>query len=579
MPNGRSSAVRSHRRAGPRRRVLPWVIIPLSLVLVGSGLTVGYLWIKEQGCSGSATATVVAPSRTAALLRVLAAQWAETQPKVDGTCASVQIREQEAAVTAQALTQQWDPSTAGPAPDVWVPPSSAWARAAAANSAIADKLLPDRLPSVARTPVVIAMPKQLAETYGWPKSELDWKDLLDKLAGDPVVKIGMSDPATSTAGLLALSSIIDANDDADVDAEELKRVFGLEQRVSIYKPRTEDLFAEYVSGKGETLSAFPALEQDVVKHNEANPSLPLVAVYPKNATTEADHPFLALGTAEWTDEKRQGAAGAFLEFVKGESGRTAVLNEGFRDSNRAAGPALTPAKGVVTKLTALPRAVLLADAISKTVNYWNALTRPANVLLVLDISGSMRGEVPGTGQTKLDLTKAAAAQAVTMFGGESQVGLWVFSAQQQGNNPYRELVKPGKLSEQMGPVDRRKKLDEELGKLTAGGNTGMYDTIWAAHQYIQSTHVPDAENLVVVLTDGADDDQLRGLKLAELVDKLKAADASKIVKIVTIALGRETDSQALTDISAATGMRSYASERSFDIGKVLIAAIFEVKQG
>src|SRR5581483_2627789 len=269
-------------------------------------------------------------------------------------------------------------------------------------SDIADKILPDRLPSVARTPVVIAMPRQLAETYGWPNSDLDWKDLLDKLAADGNVKIGMSDPDKSTAGLLALSSIIDANDDADVDSDELKRVFGLQQKVAVYKPTTEDLLAEYVSSQGKNLNAFPALEQDVVKHNEKNPNLPLVAVYPKNATTEADNPYLELRAASWTDQKRQDAAESFLEFVKGDKGRAAVLAEGFRDSNRVAGPLLTPAKGVVSKLTALPRAVLLADSITKTVFYWNALTRPANVLLAVDVSGSMKVQIPGTGQSRFD---------------------------------------------------------------------------------------------------------------------------------------------------------------------------------
>jgi Ca-activated chloride channel family protein len=352
MPTGRSPGVRSHRRVVPRRRrLLPWLVVPLALALIGSGLTIGYVYLKKTGCSGQATASIIAAPRTAPLLRTLAAQWEQTKPSVNGTCAAVTIREQDTAITAQALTRQWDPASVGQAPDVWVPPSSAWARAAAAQSDIADKLMPDRLPSVARTPVVIAMPKALAETYGWPTADLDWKDLLDKLAADGNVKIGMSDPAGSTAALLALSSIIDANADDEVDSDELKRVLALQQKMAVYKPATEDLFAEYVKGQGKTLTAFPALEQDVVKHNDANPSLPLVAVYPRNNKQEgpeADNPFLALRSASWTDAKRQDAAQSFLEFIKGEKGRNAVLAEGFRDSNRVAGPLLTPAKGVVT---------------------------------------------------------------------------------------------------------------------------------------------------------------------------------------------------------------------------------------
>jgi Ca-activated chloride channel family protein len=577
MPTGRSPGVRSHRRVVPRRRrLLPWLVVPLALALIGSGLTIGYVYLKKTGCSGQATANIVAAPRTAALLRTLATQWEQTKPSVNGTCAAVTIREQDTAVTAQALTRQWDPASEGPAPDVWVPPSSAWARAAAAQSDIADKLMPDRLPSVARTPVVIAMPKQLAETYGWPNSDLDWKDLLDKLAADGNVKIGMSDPATSTAGLLALSSIIDANDDNDVDPDELKRVFALQQKVAVYKPNTEDLFAEYVSSQGKTISAFPALEQDVVKHNDANPSLPLVAVYPKNNTTEADNPFLALRTASWTDAKRQDAAQSFLDFVKGEKGRNAVLAEGFRDSNRVAGPLLTPAKGVVTKLTALPRTVLLADAITKTVYYWNALTRPANVLLAVDVSGSMKVVIPGTGQTRFELLKSAVTEAIGMFSASSQVGLWAFEAQ-QGGQSYREVVKQGRLDEVVAGVDRRKKLTDEVAKLTANGDTPLYNTIWGGYQQLQTTYMSNTENLLVVLTDGDNDWPRGGLQLQELLDKIKAADPSKPVKVVTIGVGRDTNNDALNQISAATGVRSYSADRSFDISKVLLAAIFSLK--
>lgn len=573
MPTGRSSAVRSHRRVTPRRKVLPWVIIPLALTLVAGGLAAGYIYFIKDLCSGSVTASVVAPPRTASLLRGLAAQWEQTKPQVEGTCAKVDIRDEEADVTAKSLTQEWN-GTVTTMPDVWVPQSSAWARATAANSSVADKLMPDRLPSVARTPVVIAMPRALAETYGWPQATLAWRDLLDKLAADGNVKVGISDPATSTAGLLALSSIIDADDNSEVDPEEFKRVYAFQQRIAVYKPTSEELFAEYVSGKGETLTAFPAFERDIIKHNETNTSLPLVAVYPTNATTEADYPFLQLASAPWTDAKRQGAAENFLLFVKGDAGRSAVLAEGFRDSNRMAGSQVTPAKGVVSKLSALPRPLLLPEAISRTVRAWNGLTRPSNVLLVLDTSGSMGSIVPGTGQTKLDLTKAAADGAVNFFSDQSSVGLWSFSsADRNAGSPHKELLKTVKLNEN----NQRAKLKSELAKLVPGGNTGMFDTVWAAHQHLQQNFRADADNLVVVLTDGADDDKVSTTKLADLIGKLKGADPSKPVKVVTIALGRDTDSQALSEISRATGTEPESAARSFDISSVLLEAIFDIK--
>jgi hypothetical protein len=89
-------------------------------------------------------------------------------------------------------------------------------------------------------------------------------------------------------------------------------------------------------------------------------------------------------------------------------------------------------------------------------------------------------------------------------------------------------------------------------------------------------HTPGAESLVVLLTDGADDNR-SALKLPELTDKLKAADKTKPVKVVTIALGRDLDNQALTDIAIASGGQPYTSSRAFDIDKVLISALFDIR--
>jgi hypothetical protein len=101
--------------------------------------------------------------------------------------------------------------------------------------------------------------------------------------------------------------------------------------------------------------------------------------------------------------------------------------------------------------------VLLADSFTKTVFYWNALTRPANVLLAVDVSGSMKVAIPGTGQTRFELLKSAVTETIGMFSSSSQVGLWVFEAQ-QGGQSYREVVKQGRLDEVIAGVDRRKKL-------------------------------------------------------------------------------------------------------------------------
>src|SRR5262249_21746923 len=159
--------VRSHRRGGPRRRISfgPWLIIGSVVALVGAGVTAGYAYIIKGGCSGTAEATVVVTPRIQSIMQQLAVDWAQTSPSANGACGSAPIQTKDSAAIASDLGAGWDPKTDGAAPDVWVPDSSAWTRKASASST-AEKLMPDLQPSLARTPTVIAMPKQLADAAG-----------------------------------------------------------------------------------------------------------------------------------------------------------------------------------------------------------------------------------------------------------------------------------------------------------------------------------------------------------------------------------------------------------------------------
>jgi hypothetical protein len=59
----------------------------------------------------------------------------------------------------------------GPRPDVWVPASSAWALQVALRQQAASRpvLIPLEYPKVATTPMVMAMPKPMAQALGWPR--------------------------------------------------------------------------------------------------------------------------------------------------------------------------------------------------------------------------------------------------------------------------------------------------------------------------------------------------------------------------------------------------------------------------
>lgn len=591
MPNGRSAAVRSHRRSGPRRggRTAFYVAVPVIVALAAGAGVYGYQAYQKTQCTGQVTASIAAAPSTAPLLEQLAKNWAATKPDADGTCAAVTVRPVESNKVAAALQSTW-PTSLGPQPDVWVPESSAWFRSA--QSGEAEAILPDLQPSVARSPVVLAMPKAMAEALGWPGKRPDWTEVLDKIAADKrgwaalgkswgKFKLGMTDPGVSTPGLLALSAIIDRDDDQDVSEDEIKGLLKLKSVLDVKADDTADIMNEFdQKGGGQGgeaglsyVSAFPALEQEVIEHNKAHPDAPLVAIYP-HSNLEADNPYLVLTNAPWVEATKQAAAREFLRYIR-TTGRTLFADAGYRDTNRRPGNGFTENNGVVSELTGLPRGVLLTDAVNYTINTWTALTRITNALMVLDVSGSMGAEVPGLGKTKLDLTKDAAQKAIDVFQGAGNAGLWSFSSNKSGSKSYIQNVALGPLDDDLDGQTREDRIKAAIDDLRAGGNTGMYETILAAYKAVQAKYVADATNMVVLLTDGANDDQEKNLNLQGLLDALGKGDPKRPVSVVTIALGQDANDRILQQISAATdGPTPYVSKGAYDITDVMQRAIF-----
>ena len=204
------------------------------------------------------------------------------------------------------------------------------------------------------------------------------------------------------------------------------------------------------------------------------------------------------------------------------------------------------------------------------------MTRQTNLLLVLDVSGSMNSLVAGVGKTRLALAKAAAITAVQKFDGQANVGLWVFSTGLVGKRDYKALVPLGALGDTMPDgLTRQQDMIAAINQLSAGGNTGLYDTIAAAQAEVVANYKPGATNLVVLMTDGRNEDDTGGLNLDQLKLKLEKVRAtSKNVPVITIGYGEDADYATLQDIHRTWGTASLSSKTSFDINQVLLAARF-----
>ena len=113
-----------------------------------------------------------------------AAEYERRRPAVDDRCVDVQVRGTDSAEAAAALSTGWDESTQGPRPDVWVPAASTWALQVALRQQASGQevLIPLEYPKVATTPMVMAMPRPMAEALGWPRTKVGWRELVGVVA-------------------------------------------------------------------------------------------------------------------------------------------------------------------------------------------------------------------------------------------------------------------------------------------------------------------------------------------------------------------------------------------------------------
>ena len=611
------------RHLAQRRRRRPTALVAAACILLVLALGIGgfVLFVNQPAQSlacreGNLPLQVVVSPDQAGVVSQAAAEYERRRPAVGDRCVDVQVRGTDSVEAAGALSTGWDESTQGPRPDVWVPASSTWALQVALRQQAArqEVVIPFDYPKVATTPMVMAMPKPMAEAMGWPRAPMSFRKLLGavtnpegwKALGHPewgAFKLGKTDPNLSTPGLEALIAAVFAatGQTSELSVETLVKqedtvrrlILGLERAPGqdADTPATFLANLQQADQAGQALqfvSAVPLDEKSVWDYNRGNasgleesgernkPDVPLVAVYPEEGTLEADHPWLVLRAAWVDDAKRQAAAG-FLDYLRSEPIQSRFQAAGFRTSEGRPGPQLTEANGLLPDQPARILAPPAPKVVAATLQSWNAARKRSNVLAVYDVSGSMKEEVPGAGgRTKIDIVKQAAGQALALFAPETNLGTWLFSTNLAGNKDWVESVPIGPTNAKLpNGKSRREVLAEALARLQAtDGDTGLYDTTLAAFHALQRSYAPQRINIVVLLTDGINDDPGGGISRAELLRRLKAEqDKARPVRIITIAYGANADAASLKLISDATGGLAYVSRDPRDILRVFTDAI------
>ncbi|GAA4942204.1 substrate-binding domain-containing protein [Actinoplanes utahensis] len=556
-----------------------WPVALLSAALIAvlagwSGFTYLDRTRNDPACTERTTLRVAAAPSIAPAVRTTADRFAQRDPCLD---LLVEARESvdvlrvvsrtatEGVVTASASASA-GPSAgrsasssagAGPnaaadatvAPDVWLPESTLWLRRARATGAFQ---VPAEGVSVATTPVVLALDEGTAKRVG----AAGWPQLVG--AVKPPVAVSLPDPATSPlgfAGLLGLRDI--ARGSAPYTAALMRRL----------SPNTVSTAGEKVPdpvGPGKNETAVVSTEQQVLF--AAAGGRRQVAVYPGRPVPGPDYPYAVLTPEE---EQREYATG-LLRALLATNGAEVFTGHGLRAPDGAA-PTDIPAATRIRK-TAYTPAPLPAEQDAETLlNAWGGVHISARMLAVFDISGSMAAAVPGSDESRLSATIKAAQDGVQLLLSTTELGVWEFSTDLDGQRDYREVVPVGPI----GP--RRDDIIRRVGRMEVepDGTTGLYDTALAAYRDATRNWTPGRINMVLILTDGTDDNA-SGISRATLLRELgRLADRKRPVPILFIGVGPEIDPAELNQIAKATGGRVALTDKPSGIRQIFYTSLAE----
>jgi len=422
-----------------------------------------------------------------------------------------------------------------------------WAQSQQTNPGdIAPRLAGDPV-RYAITPIVIAAWEKTARDLGWPDKAVSWQSLQARAQSDANFK--WSHPSTAYAsGLLATLAefYAGAGVQRGLTAEmaqapkTVEFVTAVEKTVRHYGEGELPTIQRVAKEGPGSLDAFVISEQLVVAYNMGTfgtPPARLVALYPAEGTLWADHPLALLETPSLTANQRR-TFQALREFLAQPDTQQTVLKAGYRpvDLNiplDGPGTPLTAANGVNPKEPQTTLQLPPADVVSVVQATWALAKRQANVMLVVDTSGSMRG-------TKLDNMRAALHTFITQIPSDQErVGMVEF------NTGVTNIVELDTLAK------NRAALNRNIDRMQANGNTALLDAVATAYNRLQEQGDPARINAVVVMTDGLEN--ASGISQSELVSQIQKGNQRVPVMVFCVAYGSDADHDMLGALADATG--------------------------
>ncbi|MDM8526869.1 VWA domain-containing protein [Anaerolineales bacterium HSG24] len=440
-----------------------------------------------------------------------------------------------------------------PTPELWIPDSEVWVNILAERGRLDYQ---GNCVSIAESPLVIAMWRPIAESLGWPGRSLGWLDI-GSLAADPSawayysggqfganLRMGHTHPGLSGTGAGTLLAIVQA---AELKSEAVSvtdiqqplvraSVSAFEGTVAWFSPSTDNLGQTMRQRGPDYLGAAVMYESTVINYSDGTPNI--VPIYPFEGTFMATHP-ACIHTAAPDIMKK--ATEIFRNYLLADEAQQLALTNGLRPVNEQVtlGAPLDVAHGVDLNQPEIVFSAPTVNTIYAIQDLWQAARKDVNLVMLLDISGSMRDD-------KIENMRGAAIQFVEQMGDDDFITIVAFSKE-----PILFID-----HEQVGTA--RPQVLSIITDLYAGGDTALYDAIGLGGNLIADSTSSQATNVMVVLTDGQDTNSTNFHFNQHLIDTATANDTT----VFTIAYGGDAEEDLLSNLAQQANGNFYLGTKA-----------------
>jgi hypothetical protein len=415
---------------------------------------------------------------------------------------------------------------------VWIPDDTSWT-GGADSVALAEQPAGGSGTVVATSPIYMVSDDSTAAQI--EQAGGGWRALADLVTSDSGVRMVVRDPGGSGDGLVGVGAVAEAvwiDEGMDASAEALMTALPSTRTVPSHAIPEENgevgLVAEYVlipllaSGSGTAAATvrnstlLPGSDYSVLMRYTW---MPTAAAVEDPALTEPLERVLDALTGPESDE--------------------ALAEAGLRRPDGGPPPG---ASDQLPESSAAPMEALGAHNADHVFAAWYPEDRRSDLLVVIDVSGSMSNVPPGSDTPLIDLVRSGTRELAELLPDESELALWEFGSLLDPPRDYRTLLARGPLD-----AAQRQRLDGAVAALAVSDTgTGLYDTTLAAYVTARDGYREGTPNHVVIFTDGSNEDDPGSISAEQLAAGLaEAQDPQRPVHLTLITFGPEPEVEVL----------------------------------